>query len=238
MGLRREEVSALAKVSFTWYSWFESGRRSDVSEEFLERLSGVLQLTAIETEYLFALAGLKPKPAVSADARKEPSHQALDIIHGFTAGPAFVVDHRYNILAWNSICAALFGYDKASPGSLNLLHNFFATERAKRVHVDWERTSKQVVGTFRLEFARHIDDEVYPDIIGGISRSSPEFQRLWNKQFVSNWPESFLFVVPEIGREVITSFAIVNVDGESDEKIHLHTFSDPRVARRLSTKLQ
>ncbi len=233
LGLRREEVSTLANVSLTWYSWFESGRRTDVSSEFLERLACVLRLSTTETEYLFALAGLRSRVLQSHLALRKASEKAQRIVNGFTAGPALVVDHRYNILAWNPICAAWFGYDKPPSQPLNLLGNFFATERAKRVHADWDNASKQIVGTFRLEFAKHIEDPVYRDIVGSISQASREFQDLWSKQFVATWPDSFSFVLPEIGREITTQFAVAGVVGEPDEKIHLHTLPDVRLVRRI-----
>src|SRR5215467_6869923 len=54
-GLRREEVAELIGVGVTWYTWLEQGRDIRVSVEVLETLARVLQLSADERTYLFAL---------------------------------------------------------------------------------------------------------------------------------------------------------------------------------------
>src|SRR5215472_7648841 len=61
-GLRREEVAELIGVGVTWYTWLEQGRDIRVSVEVLEHLARVLQLSADERTYLFALAR-RPLPS-------------------------------------------------------------------------------------------------------------------------------------------------------------------------------
>jgi transcriptional regulator with XRE-family HTH domain len=232
-GLRREEVATLANVSFTWYSWFESGRRTDVSPDFLERLAAVLRLTQIEVEYLFALAGLLRRPPFNSPIKRTASQQALMIVNGFSAGPAIVIDRYYNVLSWNSIAAALYGYRRVPGRHINLLHNFFGSERARNVHPDWGLTSRQIVGTFRLEFAKHIEDQAYTQLLGKLASISPAFDKLWKEQFVEEWPEHFSFMLPELGHTVTAHFAVASVLSEPNEKIHLHTLSDDKLAKKF-----
>src|SRR5207244_9248026 len=47
-GLRREEVSQLAGVGTTWYTWLEQGRVVRASASVLEAIAGALQLTPAE----------------------------------------------------------------------------------------------------------------------------------------------------------------------------------------------
>src|SRR5690606_40993827 len=54
-GLRREEVAMLAGVSVSWYTSLEQGRDISVSTSILEQLSGALQLSSAQREFLFAL---------------------------------------------------------------------------------------------------------------------------------------------------------------------------------------
>ena len=233
-GLRREEVATLANVSFTWYSWFESGRRTDVSPEFLERLSTVLRLSQIEIEYLFALAGLLRRPPASPPQKKTASPQSIMIVNGFTSGPAIVVDRYYNVLGWNSTAAALYGYRDVPGRAINLLHNFFGSQRAKNVHTDWGHTSRQIVGTFRLEFAKHVEDQAYSHLLRRLASISPAFDKLWKEQFVEAWPENFAFKLPELGYVVTAHFAVASVLSEPNEKIHLHTLPEHLAKRFVS----
>jgi transcriptional regulator with XRE-family HTH domain len=61
-GLRREEVAELIGVGVTWYTWLEQGRTIMVSEEVLENLAHVFQLSEDERVHLFLLAG-RPLPS-------------------------------------------------------------------------------------------------------------------------------------------------------------------------------
>ena len=232
-GLRREEVATLANVSFTWYSWFESGRRKDISPEFLERLASVLRLSNIEIEYLFALAGLLRRHSSAVPLKRSASQQALMIVNGFTAGPAIVVDRYYNVLSWNSVASALYGYGNIPGQNINLLYNFFGSERARNVHPEWGHTSRQIVGTFRLEFAKHIEDQAYVRLLRELFSISPEFERLWRERFVEAWPEHFSFILPELGQAVTAQFAVASIINEPNEKIHLHTLPDGRLAKKF-----
>src|SRR5258708_791271 len=56
LGLRREEVAALAGVGLTWYTNLEQGKDIRVSTAFLENLARALRFTAAERAHLCALA--------------------------------------------------------------------------------------------------------------------------------------------------------------------------------------
>src|SRR5438876_5932607 len=62
LGLRREEVAALAGVGLTWYTWLEQGKDIQVSASFLDNLARALKLTDAERAHLFALAQRRPPP--------------------------------------------------------------------------------------------------------------------------------------------------------------------------------
>src|SRR6202162_6675342 len=59
-GLRREEVSQLAGMSATWYTWLEQRRPISVSRGMLDNLARVLQLNPVERIQLFRLARRGP----------------------------------------------------------------------------------------------------------------------------------------------------------------------------------
>src|SRR5213592_4683397 len=59
-GLRREEVSHLAGVGLSWYTWLEQGRDVTPSASVLDALARVLDLARPEHAHLFHLAGVAP----------------------------------------------------------------------------------------------------------------------------------------------------------------------------------
>src|SRR5205809_495596 len=63
-GLRREEVSLLAGVGLSWYTWLEQGRDNKPSAQVLDALARVLRLDTAERAHLFHLARVElPLPA-------------------------------------------------------------------------------------------------------------------------------------------------------------------------------
>src|ERR1700744_5351750 len=63
-GLRREEVSQLAGVGLSWYTWLEQGREITPSPSVLDALALVFDLSSAERAHLFDLAGVAiPVPA-------------------------------------------------------------------------------------------------------------------------------------------------------------------------------
>jgi transcriptional regulator with XRE-family HTH domain len=55
-GLRREEVSLLAGVGLSWYTWLEQGRDITPSPSVLDALARVYDLDPPERAHLFHLA--------------------------------------------------------------------------------------------------------------------------------------------------------------------------------------
>lgn len=107
-GLRREEVAFAAGVGVSWYTWIEQGRAENVSGEILDSLARVLRLTTNERLYIRRLAGRDctvsdPDTAIP-DALLQPYPD------NWHAGPAYVVDYRWNIRAANASAARTLGF--------------------------------------------------------------------------------------------------------------------------------
>src|SRR5882724_6567454 len=94
LGLRREEVAALAGVGLTWYTWLEQGKDIQVSTSFLDNLARALKLTDAERAHLFALAQHRlpplPRPAVQSKTT-ERLQSILDVIDS----PAYARNSRF-----------------------------------------------------------------------------------------------------------------------------------------------
>ncbi|CDR17895.1 helix-turn-helix transcriptional regulator [Streptomyces iranensis] len=104
-GLRREEVAALAGVSISYYERLEQARAPRPSPQVLAAIGTALQLTAAEREYLARLAGQVP-PGTGTD-RAPVSAGARRLLDRLGPIPAYLVDERQDIVAWNGAAAAL-----------------------------------------------------------------------------------------------------------------------------------
>jgi PAS domain-containing protein len=179
-GLRREEVAALADIGAVWYTWLEQGRPINIAEETLRRVVTVLRLSGEEIAYVFNLAG-KLVPAEHADHLVfgiSPEVQAtLDAF----AGPASVMNLRYDVIAWNDVAARVFGYDACAADwrKNNRAWTKFHDPAARLIFRDWHRSAENLVGMLRSMTTPYFGDPRFDELLSELRRS-PEFVELWN----------------------------------------------------------
>ena len=104
-GLRREELAQLAGISVSWYTRLEQGRDVQLSAKAVARLAEALQLTAAEREYLLTLAREDPL-GLQAAPTETVSATLRDILDAQGDNPAYLIDARLNLLAWNQASSA------------------------------------------------------------------------------------------------------------------------------------
>ncbi|CAL9572063.1 hypothetical protein SUDANB1_04846 [Streptomyces sp. enrichment culture] len=117
-GLRREEVAQLAGVSVDYYVRLEQGRgpgdpgrtrSGGVSDAVLDAIARVLRLNEAEHAYLRAVARPRRQDGPGASAsRVRPGVRLL--LDGMDRNPAYVLDHRMEVLAWNALADAVLGF--------------------------------------------------------------------------------------------------------------------------------
>ena len=180
-GLRREEVAALAGVGITWYTWFEQGREIGVSATFLDNIARVLKLDAADRCHLFLLAHQRP-PAPNGGQWCTISPLVQKIIDDLVLRPAYVINLRWDVVAWNRGADLLFGFSaKAEP---NLLRMIFADPALRRRALAWQKDAPRLLAKFRRDFAVAPDDDAMGEFILGLERLSPEFRAWWRSQDV------------------------------------------------------
>ena len=179
-GLRREEVAQLAGISPTWYVRLEQGREITPSSAVLSRIADVLRLVPAERAYLFDLAG-------RVDPIANPNH-GDELVYGTIkkcvlsiSSPAYVLDKYWTLMFWNDALAKLFSLWLAGPEK-NLLRHMFVDPNARTFVVDWELRARQLLGQFRVDFGKCIDDPKMLDLVRGLSEDSDFFQRSWRDQ--------------------------------------------------------
>lgn len=177
-GLRREEVAALAGVGLTWYTWFEQGRDIKVSEAFLLNVARALKLDDAECSHLFLLAHKRPPPP-EAHHRVTVSPLVQQLLDELTARPAYVVNLRWDVVAWNAAADALFGFSARRPELGNILQMVFADPEMRRRMPAWREDAPKLLAQFRYDFAVAPDDLSMLALVESLKDLSADFRRWW-----------------------------------------------------------
>ncbi|SEG83370.1 Transcriptional regulator, contains XRE-family HTH domain [Nonomuraea solani] len=176
-GLRREEVAELAGVSVDYVIRLEQGRGLRPSPEVLEALAGALRLSEDERAYLFDLAQQRPTRQAAADDEAGPlSRLVLDL----SPLPAMLVNHRFDILAWNPEMAGLMlDFGTLPPEQRNSLWLCMLHPGLRGFFLDRERALREGIADLRASWAAHPDDKALAQLVDELTSGSEECARLW-----------------------------------------------------------
>jgi transcriptional regulator with XRE-family HTH domain len=181
-GLRREEVSMLAGVGLSWYTWLEQGRDITPSASVLDALARVLGLRPAERAHLFDLAGVAP-PASAEPFRGAAPDELREMVLGLTPFPAYLLGPRCDVLVWNAPAATLLGEPSRAPdGAPNMLWWLFTDPGPHGS--SWADTGRRTLARFRAEHARRYDDPRFRALIEALLDASPRFRELWPRHEV------------------------------------------------------
>ncbi|WP_436532859.1 helix-turn-helix transcriptional regulator [Actinoplanes sp. HUAS TT8] len=186
-GLRREELASLAGVSVDYYTRLEQGRPIVPSEAVLDAIASALRLNAAERDYLHTVARQSPPPRRRGSSRAQAVRPGLlTLIEQLGDTPAFVLGRRTDMLATNRMARLLFADFPAMPArERNATRWLILDEGARSLFADdWERVAADMVGTLRMDAARHPDDPRTVALVGELSMRSQEFRRWWAEQKV------------------------------------------------------
>ncbi|MER6208649.1 helix-turn-helix transcriptional regulator [Streptomyces sp. NPDC001642] len=181
-GLRREEVARLAGVSTDYYTRLEQGRHPNVSESVLAGVARALRLGPVERDHLFHLArprGAQPSRDRARVERVRPeAHQMLEALGA--VAPAFIVNHRLDVLASNHLVRALItDFDALPARERNFARFVLLSPDARKLYADWETMARTIVANLRMASGRHPDDTRLNDLIGEIGAKVPESRAWW-----------------------------------------------------------
>lgn len=181
-GLRREELSQLAGVGLTWYTWLEQGRPIPASRPVLTALARALRLDRDEQRHLLTLAGV-PDSMPETDAETaEVAAPVRRLLDRLLPNPAYVRDSCYDVLAWNASQAALWpGLPTLPPLERNLVWQVFTSAELRRLLVDWETRARALLAHFRAAAGEHAGHSRYTWLIEGLRQASPDFRAWWDE---------------------------------------------------------
>jgi transcriptional regulator with XRE-family HTH domain len=176
-GLRREEVAQLAGVGVTWYTWLEQGRPINASVQVLDAIAQVLRLGPAERWHLYRLAEVPgvPTPRTTESVPSE----VLGVLDALDPSPACVYNGKYDLLACNESYAALFpGLVDATGVERNALWQIYGRPGDIPPVTDVE-VCQGMVTTLRVNYANHVGEPDWVELIEGLCAANPEFARLW-----------------------------------------------------------
>ncbi|MBV9103264.1 MAG: helix-turn-helix domain-containing protein [Candidatus Eremiobacteraeota bacterium] len=182
-GATISEIAASAGVGTTWYSAFERGMPIRVSRKMLDNLANALRLDESERAYLRRLA--EPDVTLPQGSPVEPV--LLEVVNGFTTGPAFVMNDRWDVLACNAIAAVVYFLSPDDPPAQhNLLRRMFGDPRYREMHADWQGLAARMVSILHMAYAKHAGDDAYETFIAEL-RGYPDFTSIWERYSVAEY---------------------------------------------------
>jgi transcriptional regulator with XRE-family HTH domain len=218
-GLRRQEVAQLAGMSVDYYIRLEQARGPHPSAQILAALARALLLSADEREYLFRLAGESPPQA--ARPTREISPGIRNLLDSMRETPAYVVDAKYDVLAWNPLATQFIGDLSAYPETdRNMIRWMFRLPASAVPWTDEEtvRFARSTVADLRAAYARYPADQGMRDLVTEMLALSPHFEQMWAAHEVeSRQPLMKRFVHP-IGGPLEFECQILHV-GETGQRL-------------------
>jgi transcriptional regulator with XRE-family HTH domain len=176
-GLRREELALLAGISSDYYMRLEQGRDLHPSDQVLDALAKVLQLSPDATTHLHELARPAAGRGLAGRADEVPA-SLVRLISSWTTTPAYVQDRLLNILASNAIAVELSPDYRV--GS-NLLREVFLDPAERTFRREWDVVAANGVASLRAQIGSNLDDPDLLALVDDLSAGSEPFRTLWNR---------------------------------------------------------
>ncbi|KOV89102.1 XRE family transcriptional regulator [Nocardia sp. NRRL S-836] len=177
-GLRREEVAELAGVSVDYVVRLEQARGLRPSADVVEALARALRLAPDERAYLLGLARHRSGADDEAVATAAPA--LVSLVADLSPRPAVLMNHRYDVLAWNTEMTRLFlDFGALPPSRRNAMLVCLTHPVMRERYVDRERVVREGVAHLRAAWAAHPRDRVLSGLIAECVAGDEEFARLW-----------------------------------------------------------
>lgn len=235
-GLRREEVSQLAGVSTTWYTWLEQGRDIQVSHSVLDNIASALKLTADERKYLFSLALEYHSELYILDEKPLQIHPSLQkILQELRNCPTIISDRRCHIVGWNDAARHVFmEFEQIPAEQRNMISLLFERKEFRRLAVNWEDFVSGFLAIFRAYYGQYVDDEWYNLFLDDMMDRYPDFHTLWKQSSVSSAPDVLIEFRHSRAGKMLFDLTSLQVQGNADLRCSIYTpATDTATERKL-----
>jgi hypothetical protein len=108
-----------------------------------------------------------------------------EIVDHFDPYPAYVMDARTDLLAWNrATCAVLAPLDAMPEKERNVLRILFANPTVRLRLMNWEATAKYMLARFRVARMSLGPLARFDEIVADLTERSTEFGAWWQREEV------------------------------------------------------
>ncbi|WP_394614926.1 helix-turn-helix transcriptional regulator [Lentzea sp. JNUCC 0626] len=224
-GLRREEVAELAGISVDYVVRLEQARGLRPSADVAEALAGALRLNDDERAYLLGLTQRHTEDKAATEA----SESLKLLVEDLSPRPAMVMNHRFDVLAWNDEMAkVLLDFRELPEGKRNAVWLCLLHPEIRERYVDRDRVVREGVAHLRAAWAAHPGDQVLADLIAECAADDEEFARLWAARDVRfNARGAKVLKHPSAG-EIALSFETLRPLQNPDQLLVIYRGADPR----------
>ncbi|AXB44927.1 helix-turn-helix transcriptional regulator [Amycolatopsis albispora] len=232
-GLRREEVAELAGVSTDYIVRLEQARGLRPSAAVVESLARALRLAPAERAYLFDLAQQRPRTADKPATT--PAPQLAELVAELSPLPAMLLNHRYDILAWNTeMTRLLVDFEALPPSQRNAMWLCLRHPKIREYYVDRERVVREGIAHLRAAWAVHPDDRALSGLIADFLAHDEEFARLWAERDVQvNARGRKVLRRPDAG-EIALNFEVLMPLEDPDQRLLLYRAADEQSRATLN----
>lgn len=225
-GLRREEVAELAGISIDYVVRLEQARGLRPSTEVVEALARALRLAPDERAYLFGLSRRGPRVLDGPTTTAAPA--LVRLVADLSPRPAMLLNHRYDILDWNSAMAGLMlDFATVAPAQRNAVRLCLLHPRLRESYVDQEQVVREGVAHLRLAWAKHPEDPGLRALIAECL-AREDVARWWSEPDVPLSGRGHKVIRhPDLGT-IATDFEVLAPLRDPDQVVVVHRAADER----------
>lgn len=138
-----------------------------------------------------------------------------------------LMNHRYDILAWNGEMAKLLmDFDALPPSQRNSMWLCLMYPKMREFYVDRERVVRERIAHLRAAWAAHPEDQALTDLIAEFTVGDEQFARLWDERDVKvNGRGRKVMRHPDVG-VIEVHFETLTPFQDSDQLLVIHRAVD------------
>lgn len=174
----------------SYYERLEQARAPRPSPQVLAALARALHLTEAERDHLARLAG-QVLPSENGGAPEHVPEDARQLLGRLDGIPAYIVNDRQDIVAWNAAAAALItDFSRLAPDERNVtrLSTRFRATLCTGAPGSESDFSQQAAAQLRAASVRHPTDNVLAELVNEFAAHDPDFASSWRNHTVRPTP--------------------------------------------------
>lgn len=175
--LPQKEVAYRMGVSERWYRALESGAQVPLTLDTLTRLADALVLGPDERTalYWYRLTEVTDEDQTQHDDGRLT--RLKEFVDAQTVFPAYLIDHAWNVMAYNTLMAEWFPWVREPRA--NLLRWVLENPESREQIVEWKQQASLYLAQLRFALVRRPDDPTLKQSLTSVL-GDPVCQELWD----------------------------------------------------------